>query len=78
MHDEDHLLPISALQHLLFCPRQCILIHIERLWEENLLTAEGRITPHFREMFGRNSAWSGREGVSVSGTNRIERLGSGG
>jgi CRISPR-associated exonuclease Cas4 len=43
MYDEDQLLPISALQHLLFCPRQCVLIHIERLWEENLLTAEGRI-----------------------------------
>jgi len=40
---EDNLLPISALQHLLFCPRQCVLIHIERLWEENVLTAEGRI-----------------------------------
>jgi CRISPR-associated exonuclease Cas4 len=41
--DEDHLLPISALQHLLFCSRQCVLIHLERLWEENVLTAEGRI-----------------------------------
>lgn len=41
--DEDHLLPISALQHLLFCARQCVLIHFERLWEENVLTAEGRI-----------------------------------
>ena len=40
---EDNLLPISALQHLLFCARQCVLIHIERLWEENVLTAEGRI-----------------------------------
>lgn len=37
------LLPISALQHLLFCERQCALIHIERLWAENQLTAEGRI-----------------------------------
>lgn len=43
MYTEEHLLPISALQHLLFCPRQCVLIHIERLWEENVLTAEGRI-----------------------------------
>jgi len=43
MYTEDQLLPISALQHLLFCPRQCVLIHIERLWEENVLTAEGRI-----------------------------------
>jgi CRISPR-associated exonuclease Cas4 len=43
MYDEDQLLPISALQHLLFCPRQCALIHIEQLWAENRLTAEGRI-----------------------------------
>jgi hypothetical protein len=28
---EDDLLPISALQHLLFCERQCALIHIEGL-----------------------------------------------
>lgn len=36
-------LPISALQHWLFCPRQCALIHTERLWQENCFTAEGRI-----------------------------------
>lgn len=35
--------PLSALQHWLFCPRQYALIHIERLWTENALTAEGRI-----------------------------------
>lgn len=34
--------PISALQHWLFCPRQCALIHVERLWAENRFTAEGR------------------------------------
>lgn len=43
MYTEDDLLPISALQHLLYCERQCALIHIERVWEENLFTAEGRI-----------------------------------
>jgi len=42
MYSEDDLLPISALQHLLFCPRQCALIHIEGLWQENYLTAQGR------------------------------------
>ena len=42
MFDEDDLLPISALQHLLFCERQCSLIHVEGLWNENQLTAEGR------------------------------------
>ncbi len=43
MYAEDDLLMLSALQHLLFCPRQCALIHIEQLWSENRLTAEGRI-----------------------------------
>jgi CRISPR-associated exonuclease Cas4 len=40
---EDDLLPISALQHLLFCERQCALIHVEQQWTENRFTAEGRI-----------------------------------
>ena len=43
LYQEDDLLMISALQHFLFCPRQCALIHIEQLWQENLFTAEGRI-----------------------------------
>ncbi len=42
MYTEDDLLPISALQHLIFCERQCALIHIEGLWAENRLTVEGR------------------------------------
>jgi len=42
-YTEDELIPLSALQHLLFCERQCALIHIEQLWSENLFTAEGRI-----------------------------------
>ena len=41
--EDDDLVPISALQHYLFCPRQCALIHLERLWAENALTAEGRV-----------------------------------
>lgn len=43
MFSEDELLPISALQHLLFCERQWGLIHLEGIWEENRLTAEGRV-----------------------------------
>jgi len=42
LYAEDDLLPISALQHLLFCERQCALIHIEGVWAENRLTVEGR------------------------------------
>lgn len=43
MYAEEECLPISALQHLLFCERQCALIHIEGMWAENRLTAEGRV-----------------------------------
>ncbi len=42
-HHEDSLAMISALQHLLFCKRQCALIHVEQQWQENLFTAEGRL-----------------------------------
>jgi CRISPR-associated exonuclease Cas4 len=42
-YPEDDLLPLSGLQHLLFCERQWGLIHIEQQWEENRLTAEGRV-----------------------------------
>ncbi|MFV2065650.1 MAG: CRISPR-associated protein Cas4 [Pirellulales bacterium] len=42
MYAESELLPISALQHLLFCERQCALIHLEQLWEENWRTVEGQ------------------------------------
>lgn len=42
MDDED-LIPLSALQHYLYCPRQCALIHLEQQWAENRQTAEGRL-----------------------------------
>ncbi len=42
MFTEDDLLPISALQHLIYCERQFALIHIERLWVENRFTVEGK------------------------------------
>lgn len=43
MFTDDELLPISALQHLLFCPRRAALVHLERLWAENRFTVEGNI-----------------------------------
>lgn len=39
----DELLPLSGIQHFIFCRRQWALIHVERQWQENALTAEGRI-----------------------------------
>ena len=41
--DPDDLMMISALQHFIYCERQCALIHIEQIWSENVFTAEGRI-----------------------------------
>lgn len=38
----DEPIPISALQHYVYCPRQCALIHVEGVWEENLFTLRGR------------------------------------
>ena len=41
MFQESDLLPISGLQHLLFCDRQAALIHLEQAWADNALTVEG-------------------------------------
>jgi CRISPR-associated exonuclease Cas4 len=43
VYDESNFLPLSALQHLLFCERQCALIHIEQAWADNQFTAEGNL-----------------------------------
>ncbi len=42
-YQPDELLPLSGIQHFVFCRRQWALIHVERQWQENVLTAEGRI-----------------------------------
>jgi CRISPR-associated exonuclease Cas4 len=39
----DELLPLSGIQHFLFCRRQWALIHVERQWQENALTVEGKL-----------------------------------
>jgi CRISPR-associated exonuclease Cas4 len=41
MYSEDELLQLSGLQHILYCKRQCALIHIEQLWADNFFTAKG-------------------------------------
>lgn len=35
--------PISALEHYSYCPRQCGLIHVEQTFEENIFTVMGRL-----------------------------------
>lgn len=41
--ERDEPIPLSALQHAAYCLRQAALIHLERMWEENRFTAEGRV-----------------------------------
>lgn len=54
----DEYLPLSGIQHFIFCRRQWALIQIEGLWKENALTAEGRLLhrraddPYFTEKRG--------------------------
>ena len=43
MYADDEMIMLSALQHAVFCMRQCALIHLEGIWTENHLTATGRI-----------------------------------
>lgn len=43
MYTEDDFIMISALQHYIFCPRQCGLIHIDDVWQDNLFTVRGEI-----------------------------------
>ena len=39
----DELLPLSGIQHFLFCRRQWALIHVENQWNENIFTVEGKL-----------------------------------
>jgi len=43
MFTEDEFIHINLLQHYAFCPRQCALIYLENIWDENLFTVRGNI-----------------------------------
>ncbi len=42
-YQPDELLPLSGIQHFIFCRRQWALIHVENQWQENVLTVEGKL-----------------------------------
>jgi CRISPR-associated exonuclease Cas4 len=73
MFVEENLLAISALQHFVFCPRRCALVHLEQTWGDNVFTAEGtRLHERTHE-----SGSESREGIIISRSLRIRssRLG---
>lgn len=69
--EDDDLVPISALQHFAFCERQCALIHLERVWTENELTAEGRVVHERVDLPGVSEGGRVARGLQL----RSDRLG---
>jgi hypothetical protein len=61
--DSPDLVPLSALQHWRYCPRQCALIHLEQAFEENIHTLRGQAV-HAR---------ADQPGVEVRAGLRVER-----
>lgn len=59
----DDSIPISALQHWSYCPRQCALIHVEQVFADNVHTARGNAV----------HALVDEPGAERKGTVRIER-----
>ncbi len=53
---------LSALQHYAFCPRQCALVHLEQVWEDNAHTAEGTLM-HENAHSGKSRM---RDGVKIA------------
>ena len=70
MFSEPDCLPLSALQHLAFCTRQCALIHIDQTWEENRFTAEGRVLHERTHEHGSEM----RDGVRIVRSLRLRSL----
>jgi CRISPR-associated exonuclease Cas4 len=49
-------IPLSALQHAVYCLRQAALIHLERVWAENRFTAEGQVLHQVADKGGSRKA----------------------
>jgi CRISPR-associated exonuclease Cas4 len=58
MAEDAETVPVSAVEHYSYCPRQCALIHVEQVFDENLYTIRGRIA-HERVDEGDDSVMDG-------------------
>ncbi len=58
-------IPISALQHAVYCLRQAALIHLERVWAENRFTAEGDVLHAVADKGGSRKARGVRRVLSL-------------
>ena len=60
---EEDFLPLSGIQHFVFCRRQWALIHVEQQWKENVRTVEGE---HLHERAHDTFAKEKRGGLLIS------------
>jgi CRISPR-associated exonuclease Cas4 len=63
---EAEPIPLSALQHATYCLRQAALIHLERLWADNRLTAEGDVLHSVADKGGQRLARGVRRVMSLA------------
>ncbi len=69
VHDvfaESDPLPLSVLQHAVYCLRQAALIHIERVWADNRFTAEGNVLHAVADKGGSRKARGVRRVLSLA------------
>ena len=55
----EPVVPISAIEHFVYCPRQCALIHCDGVWSDNAYTVRGS-RAHRRVDSGRHRRERGR------------------
>ena len=63
MEDAPDPIPLSALQHWQYCPRQCGLIHLEQVFDDNVHTLRGQAV----------HAKADQPGVETANGVRVER-----
>jgi CRISPR-associated exonuclease Cas4 len=62
---ESEPIPLSALQHAVYCLRQAALIHLERVWADNRFTAEGEVLHAVADKGGARKGRGGRRVMAL-------------
>lgn len=76
MPAESEPIPLSAVQHAVYCLRQAALIHLERLWADNRFTAEGDVLHAVADKGGSRRSHGARRVMSLPiGSARLNLVG---
>ena len=57
---ESIIVPVSAIEHFAYCPRQCALIHVDGVWSDNRHTVRG-VREHRRVDSGKHRHERGKQ-----------------